>query len=167
MEQGANRSRIRSALPDFIYLSRAQQCHSIINTKHACRLLSSGRLYQNFPVPFISLIITGFFFKYSCLLPASCWLLACLILWLWRWKRHVPPKRLLNFDGLHGVISRMIERFLTTAVRTSNPTLSLFIFVQITRCLRVQDHSPYNQAVMRFLIYLVPTRTLHYFTSLL
>jgi hypothetical protein len=29
---------------------------------------------------------------------------------------------MLTFNGLHGVISRKIELFLTTAVRTSNPT---------------------------------------------
>jgi hypothetical protein len=32
------------------------------------------------------------------------------------------PKRLLTFSGLHGVISHEIARFITTAVRTSNPT---------------------------------------------
>jgi hypothetical protein len=34
----------------------------------------------------------------------------------------VPPKRRLTFNGLHGVISQKIELFITTAVRTSNPT---------------------------------------------
>jgi hypothetical protein len=29
---------------------------------------------------------------------------------------HVPPKRHLTFNGLHGVISQMIEHFITTAV---------------------------------------------------
>jgi hypothetical protein len=29
------------------------------------------------------------------LLPATRWCLAWLILWLWRWRRHVPPKRRL------------------------------------------------------------------------
>jgi hypothetical protein len=32
------------------------------------------------------------------------------------------PKRRLTCDGLHGVISRMIEMFITTAVRASNHT---------------------------------------------
>jgi hypothetical protein len=32
----------------------------------------------------------------------------------------VPPKCLLTFNGLHGVISQKIELFITTAVRTSN-----------------------------------------------
>jgi hypothetical protein len=38
--------------------------------------------------------------------------------------RYVPPKLRLTFNGLHGVISQMIWLFVTTAVRTSNPTSS-------------------------------------------
>jgi hypothetical protein len=41
-----------------------------------------------------------------CLLPASCWLVACLMLRPRRWRGHVPPKRRLTSNGLHGVISR-------------------------------------------------------------
>jgi hypothetical protein len=37
----------------------------------------------------------------------------------------VPPKRRLNSHGLHGVISQKIELFITTAARTSNPTVNL------------------------------------------
>jgi hypothetical protein len=36
--------------------------------------------------------------------------------------RYVPPKRRLTFNGLHGVITQEIELFITTGVRTSNPT---------------------------------------------
>jgi hypothetical protein len=36
----------------------------------------------------------------------------------------VPPKRWMTFNGLHGVISQKIELFITTAVRTSNLTLT-------------------------------------------
>jgi hypothetical protein len=57
-----------------------------------------------------------------CLLPVSCWILAWLTLRPWRWRRHVPPKRRLSSNGLHGVISQKIELFITNAVRTSNPT---------------------------------------------
>jgi hypothetical protein len=35
----------------------------------------------------------------------------------------VPPKRRLNLDGLHDVISEKMVLFITTAVKTSNPTL--------------------------------------------
>jgi hypothetical protein len=56
----------------------------------------------------------------------SRWFLARLILRPWRWERYVPPKRLLTFNGLHGVISQKIVLFITTAVRTSNPTFSMF-----------------------------------------
>jgi hypothetical protein len=42
-------------------------------------------------------------------------------------RRYVPPKRRLTLNGLHGVISQKIILFITTAVKTSNPTcLSLF-----------------------------------------
>jgi hypothetical protein len=40
----------------------------------------------------------------------------------WRWKCHVPPKRQLTFDGLYNVMSQKVELFITTTVRTSNPT---------------------------------------------
>jgi hypothetical protein len=35
----------------------------------------------------------------------------------------VPPKRRLTFNGLQGVISQKTVFFITTGVRTSNPTL--------------------------------------------
>jgi hypothetical protein len=35
-----------------------------------------------------------------------------------RWRRYVPPKRRLALNGLHGVISQKIVRFITTAVST-------------------------------------------------
>jgi hypothetical protein len=38
------------------------------------------------------------------LLPASWWFLPWLILRLWRWRRHVPPKRQLTFNGLRRYI---------------------------------------------------------------
>jgi hypothetical protein len=38
----------------------------------------------------------------------------------------VPPKRQLTFNGLHGVVSLKIAIIITTAVRTSNPTCSLY-----------------------------------------
>jgi hypothetical protein len=44
-----------------------------------------------------------------CLLPASLWCLAWLILRTWRWRRQIPPKRRLTCNGLHGIISQKIE----------------------------------------------------------
>jgi hypothetical protein len=44
-----------------------------------------------------------------CLLPASCWFLAWLILWPWRCTRHVPPKRQLAFKSLYGLIFQNAE----------------------------------------------------------
>jgi hypothetical protein len=43
------------------------------------------------------------------LLSASCWFLSWNTLAPWRWRRHVPPKRRLTFNGLHGVISQQTE----------------------------------------------------------
>jgi hypothetical protein len=57
-----------------------------------------------------------------CLLFASRMFLVWLILRHWSSRRHVPLKRRLTFNGTHGVISQKIEIFLTTAVRTLNPT---------------------------------------------
>jgi hypothetical protein len=59
-----------------------------------------------------------------CLGSASCWCLSWLTLQPWRWRRHVPPKRRLTSKGLHGVISKKTERFIT-AERTSNPVQSV------------------------------------------
>jgi hypothetical protein len=36
------------------------------------------------------------------------WFLDWLILRSWIWRRHVPPKRRLTFNGLHGDISQKI-----------------------------------------------------------
>jgi hypothetical protein len=36
----------------------------------------------------------------------SPWYHSRLILWPWRWRRYVPPKRRLTFSELHGVISQ-------------------------------------------------------------
>jgi hypothetical protein len=37
-------------------------------------------------------------------------------------KRYVPPKRRLTLNRLHGVTSQKMILFITTAVKTSNPT---------------------------------------------
>jgi hypothetical protein len=61
--------------------------------------------------------------------------LAQLIIRPWRWKQYVPPKRRLTLNGLHGVISQKMVRFITTAVRTSNPTsLQGVTFLHIVAC---------------------------------
>jgi hypothetical protein len=45
----------------------------------------------------------------------------------WRWRRHVPPKRLLTFDGLQVIASQKTEFFITTAVRTWTPTMIVLL----------------------------------------
>jgi hypothetical protein len=42
-------------------------------------------------------------------LLAACFALVSLILRLWRWRRYVPPKRRLTFNGLYDVISQKVE----------------------------------------------------------
>jgi hypothetical protein len=59
------------------------------------------------------------------LLAASCWFLSWLILRPWRQRRHVPPKRLLAFSVLRGVISHKTELSLIT----SNPTRRIYITI--------------------------------------
>jgi hypothetical protein len=58
-----------------------------------------------------------------CLQPASPWYLARLILQTWRWKRYVPPKRRLTFNGLHGLSSRKTV---------------LFFLKHLRRCIRIK-----------------------------
>jgi hypothetical protein len=45
----------------------------------------------------------------------------------WWWRRYVPPKRQLQLNRLHGVISQKITLFITTTVETSNPTWWILI----------------------------------------
>jgi hypothetical protein len=54
----------------------------------------------------------------------SRWFLAWLILWTWRGRRHIPLKRRLTFNGLHGVISRNTELYETIQV-SAFPTCPL------------------------------------------
>jgi hypothetical protein len=58
------------------------------------------------------------------------WFLARLILRPWRWRQYVTPKRRLTFTGLHGVISQKIVLFITTALRTSNPS-STYLIIRV------------------------------------
>lgn len=51
--------------------------------------------------------------------PDSCWILVRLTPLPRSWWQCYPPKHRLNSTGLHGVISWKIEKFMTTAVRTS------------------------------------------------
>jgi hypothetical protein len=47
-----------------------------------------------------------------------------------RWRWFVPPKRRLKLSELHGTISQKMILFITTAVKTSNPT-TLIIFIPL------------------------------------
>jgi hypothetical protein len=50
------------------------------------------------------------------------WFLARLIFRPWRWRWYISPKRRLTVNRLHSVVSQKMVLFITTAVRTSNPT---------------------------------------------
>jgi hypothetical protein len=50
----------------------------------------------------------------TCLLPGF---LLNLFLRPWRWRRYVPPKRRLTFNGLQGVVFQKMILFITTAVK--------------------------------------------------
>jgi hypothetical protein len=45
----------------------------------------------------------------------------------WRWRRYVPPKSRMKLNGLHVVIYQKMVHFVTTAVKTSNPTNEISI----------------------------------------
>jgi hypothetical protein len=45
----------------------------------------------------------------------------------WRWRRYVLPKSQLTLKEIHGVISQKMVLFITTAVRTSNPTCKTIV----------------------------------------
>jgi hypothetical protein len=68
-----------------------------------------------------------------CLLSDSRWFLAWPILRPWRWRGRVSPKLPLTFNGLHAVVSHIIERFIATSVRTSNHTVMLLTLEQRPR----------------------------------
>jgi hypothetical protein len=57
-----------------------------------------------------------------CLLPVSCWFLAWLIPRPWWWRRNVILQCPLICNVLRRFLSQKIELFITTAVKTSNPT---------------------------------------------
>jgi hypothetical protein len=64
----------------------------------------------------------------------SRWYLARLILRPWKWRWHVPAEGRLTFNGIYGVISQKTERFIITAVTTSNPTYKTFVSFIIFCC---------------------------------
>jgi hypothetical protein len=56
-------------------------------------------------------IVSIFRVEHSSCHLRSRWFLAHLILLPWRWRRYVPPKRRLTFNGLQGVIFQKTELF--------------------------------------------------------
>jgi hypothetical protein len=60
--------------------------------------------------------------------------LALLTLWSWNKRQLLPPKCLLAFNILRGVITQKIEEFLTTGVRNSYPIKVCFYGSQFPVC---------------------------------
>jgi hypothetical protein len=59
----------------------------------------------------------------------SRWYLSRVIFSPSLWRRYVPPKRRLAFNGLHSFISQKIVLLITTAVRVNRSLSYLFCFV--------------------------------------
>jgi hypothetical protein len=66
-------------------------------------------------------------------LPASLWLLAWLILRPWRWRRNVPPKRLLTFNWLYCVTSQKTEGLLIS-LSSKIPLLTAVLEAILSGC---------------------------------
>jgi hypothetical protein len=59
--------------------------------------------------------------------PAAChllsyWFIAKFILRPWRWRRYIPLKTWLTFNGLHGVISQKTALFIDAVCYNSSPS---------------------------------------------
>jgi hypothetical protein len=65
----------------------------------------------------------------------------------WRWRRYVPPKRRLKPNRLHGIISQKMILFITTAVKTSNPTIIKHVYQNVTLLLSGTAYNLYTQRV--------------------
>jgi hypothetical protein len=89
--------------------------------------------------------------KRLCLTLASCWFLAWIILRPRRRRRHIPPKRRLTFNGLHGVISMKTEFFIRIILSLStlgiNKRQTWIEFTQIYNSVlgRVKLKQTYNR----------------------
>jgi hypothetical protein len=85
--------------------------------RHVVRRVSTNVSEEHIASIFLATCLLAFFFLNVFLRP-------------WRWRRYVSPKRRLKLDGLHGVISQKMILFITSTVKTSNPTWFYFTFSQ-------------------------------------
>jgi hypothetical protein len=95
-----------------------------LNCLTVCNIWSwvpDGARHQDGPTDWPSVVTELWLWRPFCLTPA-CLLVCWTILRPWRWRRYDPPKRRVQLYGLHGVISQKMILFITTAVKTSNPT---------------------------------------------
>jgi hypothetical protein len=90
-------------------------------------------LFQLFGITNIFSILNLLFPKSTaCLMQDFAW----LTLRFWWWRQYIFLKCQLTFTGLHVIISRKMERFTTTTVRTSNLIFArIFIYTLHATCL--------------------------------
>jgi hypothetical protein len=74
----------------------------------------------------------------GCELDEKCRLLLTLVLRSriflpWRWRRYDPPKSRFNRPHLHGATPQKTTFFIVTAVKTSNPTCELDVYIMAWR----------------------------------
>jgi hypothetical protein len=63
----------------------------------------------------------------------------------WRWRRYIPLKRQLTLNGLHGIISQKMVLFITTAVRTSDPTEFVCICIIMFSLQEMREINTYRE----------------------
>jgi hypothetical protein len=78
---------------------------------------------ESYPLfPIYTSLPTG---EHSACHPLACWFPE-LILRPWRWRRYVPPKRLVHLNGLHSVISQKMMLFSAWNVKIHTKVLKLW-----------------------------------------
>jgi hypothetical protein len=97
-------------------------------------------------------LFTAYFMLISCL--------ALLSTWRWRW--HARLKSWLTLIELHSIISQKTELFISTAVRTSNPTVDNV--TKVNNCINVplsQTFRSYIHKIFLFMAIFITNGRLH------
>jgi hypothetical protein len=94
------------------YLQHMRQTHGILQYSIHAQCKKNWRFWERrLCIDLINHSFGGTSFLH--LLPALCFFSAWLILRPWRLRRHVPLKRRLSFNRLHGVLSQNTKHFKT------------------------------------------------------
>jgi hypothetical protein len=103
-------------------------------------------------------------------LSSVCLLLAGFLHGFQRWKRwHIPPKRLLTFNGIHDIIFQKMQLLITTAMRISNLTLIsyLILYKRLSYSVRLAQQQNRNHKLSAGLMHTVSSRIDSYYVHLL